>query len=427
DKANRLAAREREKSERLAMRGRGRAERAPGETTRAEPRDSGGNRPSSARSLGRDLFRLAGYDDATAGEIERIISVPWIDTGAPEAAEIPGAILVPGLKLRGDERDGDGPDFVGGVLDAAGVPVALAELKRGRGKSVTSAAGLDVPEPAIRFDAGIYLGWFDPHFGRFLLETLARGWALDHPDFDPALPVFLHYSTTREKLLSGWQRDLLAALGVDESRLHLVREPIRVDRLIVPEALFIQHSSGNPAFAAMFRGMARRLGVDGPETSQPLYLSRRLLGSHNRQVTGEHWLEDILTDNGFRIACPERLPIREQIRLFDTHREIVSTVGSAAHGVLFSPPGARLHLLAHDRFIPRNFPLVSALAEAPTAIVNALDAGGRGLTGGYQITPQRLDICSVIDYLDGEGFISSRTRREMLRTLPGQEREFAEA
>ncbi|MFM9108941.1 MAG: glycosyltransferase family 61 protein [Chloroflexota bacterium] len=425
EKSGRLAAREREKAgkaERLAERERSQAARQERADRPQAPREP--SRPESARSLDPGLFRLEGYDAPAAAEIRRMLAVPWLDSDDPETAVIADAILVPGLKLRGDDRDDDGPGFTGGVLDATGSPVELADLRRGRGKAVTSAAGLDAPEPAIRLEAGIYLGWFDPHFGRFLLETLSRAWAIDH--LDAALPVFLHYSTTREKLLAAWQYDLLAALGVDQSRLLLIREPVRVGRLIVPEALFIQQRSGNPAFAAMFRRMAARLGADGAPAGQPLYLSRRLLGSHNRTAAGEQWLEDILTDNGFRIACPERMPIREQARLFASHREIVSAVGSAAHGVLFSPPGARLHLLAHGRFIPRNFPLVSALAEAPTTFLNAMDSGGRALTGGYQITPQRIDAGAVADYLDGAGLIRSRTRRALLRSLPGQDAEYAE-
>lgn len=429
EKTERLAARERERAERLANRGRdpdrarGRDERARSD---AERSGSDGSRPESSRSLDPALFTLVGYTPEAEAELRRTIAAPWLETSEPGVAEIANAILVPGLKLRGEERDDDGPDFTGGVLDERGTPVELAELRRGKsGKTVTSAAGQDVPAPASRHDTGIYLGWFDPHFGRFLLETLARAWAIDQ--LDPSLPVFLHYSTTRERLLASWQYDLLAALGVNESRLLLVKEPVGVARLVVPEALFVQQRSGNPAFAAMFRRMAARLGVDGEQSTQPLYLSRRLLGSHNRQMTGEPWLEDILSDNGFRIACPERMPIREQARLFATHREVVSAVGSGAHGILFARPGARLHLLAHDRFIPRNFPLVSALAEAPTILVNAMDTAGRGLTGGPQITPQRIDVGVVIDHFDREGLIRTRTRRELLRSLPGRDADYVEA
>jgi hypothetical protein len=166
--------------------------------------------------------------------------------------------------------------------------------------------------------------------------------------------------------------------------------------------------------------------VDGPLIDQPVYISRRMLSSQSRQVVNERLLEDILIDNGFGVIYPERLSIREQIRVFARHRTIVTTVGSAAHGILFGPPDVQLHLLTHGRFIPRNYPLVSAIATVHTTFINALHTGGRPLTGGNQSTPQIVDYTQIVNHLESVGLIRSRTRLEVLNAVPGNDVQYIE-
>lgn len=79
-----------------------------------------------------------------------------------------------------------------------------------------------------------------------------------------------------------------------------------------------------------------------------------------------------------RLVYPETLPLADQVRMFNTHRDILSPVGSAAQAILFATNRPRLHLLASHDDIPANYFLCSALAEAPTTYVNCVMSAGRG-------------------------------------------------
>ena len=71
------------------------------------------------------------------------------------------------------------------------------------------------------------------------------------------------------------------------------------------------------------------------------------------------------------------MTIEDQVRLVNGHSDIFSSLGSAAHNILFALGTPRLHLLASRDDIPANYFLCSALVGAPTTFVNCLGSGGR--------------------------------------------------
>ncbi len=141
----------------------------------------------------------------------------------------------------------------------------------------------------------------------------------------------------------------------------------------------------------------------------------------------------LLRENGFLVVHPERMTFAEQVRLVKAHASIVSSVGSAAHNVLFGLGRPELHLLACGDNIPMNYFLCSALVGAPTSFVDCLGTGGRpnfndersggrggrigrrggerdvaDVGGGTQSTPQLVDIPTLVDYLAARGLLKSQ-------------------
>jgi capsular polysaccharide biosynthesis protein len=72
------------------------------------------------------------------------------------------------------------------------------------------------------------------------------------------------------------------------------------------------------------------------ETSQPLYLSRRLLSPKQRLIEEEIKLEEILLKKGVNVQHPQFLALEEQIYLINRHKTIMGCLGSALHSLLFS-------------------------------------------------------------------------------------------
>jgi hypothetical protein len=191
--------------------------------------------------------------------------------------------------------------------------------------------------------------------------------------------------------------------------------------------------------ARPFREVAARVAADVVPSEQPLYLSRRRLTSAQRPVVGECELEGLLRSQGFAIAYPETMTFEDQIRLINSHQDIFSAVGSAAHSILFALGKPRLHLLAHRDSMPANFFLCSVVADAPTTFVNCLGSGDRRSVRaersnqgaerfetpktelsidsviGPQAEPQLLELDRVVNYLDQHGFL----RHHLPSVMPG--------
>lgn len=381
--------------------------------------------PTGARQLDPSDFSFYGVDSLTQSE-ERMIRRLSIRHGEPAASIVEPAIFVPS----GNGRTIGQPRFSGGLLTAAGEPVDAANVSRKGGGIVGGfTEGVSVVAERQADEEVIYLGVLHKHYGRFLLESLARVWYLQ--SVDPSVKVEFTRSTAAQGSLSEWMLRLLAMFGMPRERILELGAPTRLRRVIVPEQLFEQHASAHTNMVLPFRTVADRIALDTQPSSQPVYLSRRLLKSKKRSIVGEGDLENLLQDNGFLIVYPETMTLEDQIRLVNTHTDIFSSLGSAAHTVLFARAKPHLHLLAKRDAMPANFFLCSALAEIPTTLINCLGSGERTGSGserkprraaprdddaehpvdlepGSQSTPQLIELPTIVEYLADRGFLSSK-------------------
>lgn len=401
--------------------------------------------PGGGRPLAVGAFSFRGYD-GLMDEIERRLRAVEPRGGAPRATVVEGAVFVPDP----GRRSGAGHQkFGGGIVDAEGRPVEAAALRRKGGRRVGGPAEpVAVTSPRELDEEAVYLGWLFNHYGRVLLETLARVWYLS--DVDPSVRVVVGAANTVQEGRRGWLSRVLAAFGIPPARLLVLDRPTRFRRVIVPEPLFEQGHAAHEAMILPFRAVAERITGDVTPAAPPVYLSRRLLPSRSRVIVGEEEMEAVLQENGFLIVHPETMTFEDQVRLFNAHADIFSSVGSAAHNVLFSRRRPRLHLLANRGDIPANFFLCSALVAAPTTFVNCLGSGERGnvavgrevrraerrggavedgydVTAGTQAGPQCVDVEKLVAYLEERGLLTSRRRSAPAGRDPGLRDRYDEA
>jgi hypothetical protein len=383
--------------------------------------------PRATSALGNPLdpaaFSFVGFDELTRAE-QRRISRLTIRESPPELTVVDNAIFDPGT---GDDA-GKASRFSGGVFDAEGAPIAAAGLQRKGGKAFGAPLDQSGDLTPIAEDV-IYLGPLFNHYGRVLLETLARAWYVNEPEVVNQR-VIVSTANAAQYDLAPWLAPLLHAFGIPAERLYLPSRLSRFRRITVPEPLFEQLHSGHSRMVDPFHRVARAEGHEAPTSEQPVYLSRRALSSRQRPVIGEAEVEEILRANGARIVYPETLPFADQVRIFNTHRDILSPVGSAAHSILFATNRPRLHLLASRDDIPANYFLCSALSGAPTTFVNCVVSAGqadddetvsgesrRGASSrgadpysGFQSRPQQVDLEPFVEYLRSQGFLRQAYR-----------------
>lgn len=380
-----------------------------------------------SQSLDPRDFSFHGFGKLTRDEVRRITRLR-IRTGEPALETVEEAIYVPEHPSANDERT----RLTGGIVHPDGRAISSALRRRKGGKQLSELAVLDSPAPHQSLEEEVvYLGPLFNHYGRVLLESLARVWYLKHAD--PHVRVIFTNANSAQGGSAPWLPTLLREFGISPERIWSSTAPVWLQRAVVPEPLFEQFDSAHAMMAAPFHELGERIAGNVTTSDQPLYLSRRSLSSRQRPVIGEVQLEEVLRQSGFRIVFPELLALTEQIRAINEHRHIFSPVGSAAHTILFAIRRPSLHLFARRDDIPANYFLCSALVEAPTTLVNCIQSAGTGNGNsssdnvhdearagartrsiapyaGLQARPQLLDFEAAIGYLREGGFVRAQTR-----------------
>jgi hypothetical protein len=347
---------------------------------------------SASRPLDPDQFVFRGFGDELTHVRNRVRRLR-VHTGEPTLAVVEDAVFVPASACVAAGR----PEERGGFVDERGEPIPEAAGRRG-----LHAPLRVVPERTVEGDV-LWLGWHFPHYGHFLLETLSRAWAV--AEVDPSIPVLLHLPN--DKLPGRGLERFLDAFGVRRERLLVIDAPTRVRRTLFPEPLYELSRWVHERAAAPYRAVARRVrGGARPRSQRPLYLSRRLLPSTQREVVGEPELEEVLKDNGFLIAYPEQLSLTAQLRLLAGDVAVFTVDGSAAHSVLFGDDGATLNLLADEN--PRMDHFLTTFATAGTgAFIRCLGDAGRGTPHvGGRYFPHLLNPEPLLGFLEERGFLA---------------------
>jgi hypothetical protein len=264
----------------------------------------------------------------------------------PEIEVVDRAVMQPGpFMVHSRQRQREVPLRDGIVHRADGSPVALS-LSNWHTSVQDTLTLPDFPADGVAEPLdGTHLfgGLMKFNFGILLVRCLPRLWALARPearDVDGSVLFFWH-DTARwlkgsyapDRVFPGWARDLLELCGVRNARL--VVAPVRVERLVVPSQIGpVGHprQRWHPELAAYLKTVRDKIPfVPGYEK---VYLSRRLITQKSRSSGGillEEVLEENLAANGYRIVYPETLPMREQLAVYRSARDLVFADGSPMH------------------------------------------------------------------------------------------------
>jgi capsular polysaccharide biosynthesis protein len=379
------------------------------------------------RPLDASLFSFHEYGSDDLRRVKQALGGVSIRAGNPNVAVVDGGVFVPSEPnggRQGTEKRTRQP-VPAGILGPDGRSVTAANLHRAKRMPIGLAEPAAVA-PADSIDEEVvYLGWLFDSYGHFLLESLARTWGL--AGVDTSVRVVFHIHDRTRRFPESWALRILAAFGIPQERILLPAVTTRFRRIIVPEPLFEMHRAVHEQAGAPYKTVASNIAGGTKPSSQPVYLSRRLLAGSRRQLIGEAELEDVLRENGFLVAHPETMTFEDQVRLVNAHTDIFSSTGSAAHNILFALHRPRLHLLTSGASAYRSFFLCSASAGAPTAFVNCLDTGARSAEDYQRWLPEVVAMPSVVDYLDTIGLLRTRRRAALAGRDPAHKRAYDEA
>lgn len=218
-----------------------------------------------------------------------------------------------------------------GVLTAQGQYQANGALWR-NGRSLTTPPDMPKGDLPLRKGTWLWGGVLWMHFGHFLVESMARLWALDHLDRKIDGILFIPKRPKNGDEVAGFQSKLIEMMGVDVP-VVCAATPERVERLIVPGQGFGLGTmiQGTPEFrAAMANRFGKEIAAEGPKK---LYVSRSKLPAGRGNLIGEAELEANLAAEGYTIYHPEKHDIAHQIASYKAASHIIAAEGSSLHMV----------------------------------------------------------------------------------------------
>ncbi len=183
----------------------------------------------------------------------------------------------------------------------------------------------------------IYLGHFNVVYGHFILETIARCWALDFIDDEDARFVFLKIRKY-ELETTGYALEFFEMMGIDPGRIDVIDADTVFDTLYVPSAVVDLGNTIHPLQIEACRRLAKKADAGGDDSSpSKLYLSRARLGIGSHRYYNEEELEAGFAATGFDIVHPQELPIADQLKFYARASYIVGAVSSVLHNSVFAP------------------------------------------------------------------------------------------
>lgn len=168
-----------------------------------------------------------------------------------------------------------------------------------------------------------------PNYGHFLYDGLPAAFMLSR---------LIDHEKIRlvGQPLRPWQRQILAALGLDDLYLE-VKGVVRF-RKIVASTMLALHVSYPSAFVRpVFDFLRFRFGVPAPKPGRRLFVSRG--ESRKRWLLNRDDVERAVAKAGFEIVHPETLPFAEQVALFSQASVVAGESGAALANLGFCPPG----------------------------------------------------------------------------------------
>jgi hypothetical protein len=189
-------------------------------------------------------------------------------------------------------------------------------------------------------------------------------------------------------------------------RIRVPRDPLRFDRVYVPEQAYKIRTEVHPKFHNAFR-----LAVDTltpkprANTGRPIYLSRTKLT--RALIVGEYLAEQAFERAGFQIVHPQLLELDEQIRLIIQAPAVAGFIGSAMHNLLFGMCPKQTICLhgTRDKNLSNFIMIDQLLGNDATYVIGARNELALGHGGPYLFDHER-----AFDLLEQAGILRRKCR-----------------
>ena len=191
----------------------------------------------------------------------------------------------------------------------------------------------------------IFGGVLVGHFGHFILESMCRLWYILKNPKDNRTIVFI-VSLGKKK----WFNDFFHLLGIEQERILIIEEVTQFSHITIPdESIHAWSFCHGSNYVVPYEIIVSNL----PKINfvyKKIYLSRSKVKDSQLITIGEEFFENFYEKQGFKIIYPETLPVNEQINLIAHADEVVCSMGTLAHFMMFAKKSTRFHLLLRSPY-----------------------------------------------------------------------------
>jgi len=196
-------------------------------------------------------------------------------------------------------------------------------------------------------------------FGHALTEQVSRLWAWQQArERYPGIKALLSINRGRE--VAEWELMLLEAGGIDRSEVEVIREPMRVERLLSATPMFSMPAYVHPRIIETWDAVGVALRGRASERAYPsrIFCSRQ---DDRRPCVNRDEVESLFVAHGFEVVFPEQLPLPDQVAMFHEADVIAGYAGSGLFTTLFSDRPKHLVVITPDTYGPSNEYMISAV------------------------------------------------------------------
>jgi len=239
----------------------------------------------------------------------------------------------------------------GAVYDADGRLIPASQKIGGLGGNQGAQADPERARPkadAHRLTGTwMYGGHWIGHFGHFFTETVTTLW----PEDQQVEGLVFHAYFGGDVGIKPWQSELMGLTGYGDLPIEVVdREPMRVERLVLPSRSVVVNGWAHAGAAAVWDRMVAAAGGPTADPSDHVFLSRttfnaglRAQGKPTRSTSErDSALDEVFAGAGYAVVTPEELPVLDQVRLAAGAKVLAGCAGTALHLAAFAPAGTRV-------------------------------------------------------------------------------------
>lgn len=186
----------------------------------------------------------------------------------------------------------------------------------------------------------VFCGYFNPTWGHFILDSVARLWYfVENDSTEIEKYVFVTRIGTIQSI-EGNYREFLELLGIAD-KVEIINEPTKYKQVIVPEISFDLETHYSSKFRLIYdkiinTAISCDLRLDKDAFPHKIFFTRSKFKKSRQYEIGMNKIDEFFERNGYEIISPETLTLKKLIWYLQKCDEVATYTGSVCHNVLFA-------------------------------------------------------------------------------------------